>query len=353
MNMRKTAIYRDDLFLAHDPGPGHPESPQRLRVIYDELDNEDMGSHFIYPQFDPASTDTIELNHSAKLIKRIAATAGKDHAYLDGDTRTSADSYAAARLAVGALIDGIVRLDEGEIDNGFCLVRPPGHHAEHDQSMGFCLFNNIAIAARFARQELSMKRIMIIDWDLHHGNGTQHSFYDTDRVLYCSTHQYPYYPGSGSVIQTGNASGEGFTVNVPLPGGQGDAEFARIFNELFAPIARQYQPDLFLISCGFDIYDGDPLGAMTVSPAGFSYMTRIMRELAEELCGGKLLITLEGGYNLTGMRDGALAVLSELCGENVAGQGLGKKVSASLRNAAVECSPLEQALSMQKNYWKV
>lgn len=351
--MRKTAVYRDDLFLAHDPGPGHPESPERLRVIYDELDNEDIGPRFLYPQFDPASTDIIELNHSAKLIKRIAATAGRDHAYLDADTRTSADSYAAARLAVGALIDGIHRLDRKEIDNGFCLVRPPGHHAEHDQSMGFCLFNNIAVAARFALKELSMKRIMIIDWDLHHGNGTQHSFYDTNQVLYCSTHQYPYYPGSGSVMQTGNASGEGFTVNVPLPGGQGDLEFARIFNELFAPLARQYQPELFLISCGFDIYDGDPLGAMTVSPAGFAYMTRVMRELAEELCGGKLLITLEGGYNLTGMRDGALAVLSELCGEDVAGLGLSQKTAAALQQSAVECSPLDQALSMQKNYWDV
>ena len=351
--MRKTAIYRDDLFLAHDPGPSHPESPERLRVIFNELDKLESDSIFIYPQFDPASTASIELNHSAALVQQVAATAGRSHGFLDADTQTSADSYDAACLAVGALIDGIHRLDQGEIDNGFCIVRPPGHHAERDRSMGFCLFNNVAVAARWAKKELGLKRIMIVDWDLHHGNGTQHSFYDTDQVLYCSTHQFPYYPGSGAVLETGNGAGEGFTVNVPLSGGQGDLEYARIFNELFAPVARLYRPELILVSCGFDIYDGDPLGSMKVSPAGFAYMTRVMRELAEELCGGKLLITLEGGYNLTGMRDGALAVLTELCGEDIPGFGLGLKKVEAMKTADIECSQLEQAISVQKNYWKM
>lgn len=349
--MRKTAIYRDDLFLAHNPGSDHPESPQRLQVIYDELDKDVVGSHFVYPTFDPASIADLELNHAPELVKRVAATAGKDHAYLDADTRTSADSYDAACLAVGALIDGIGRLEQGEIDNGFCLVRPPGHHAEHNQSMGFCLFNNVAIAARWAQKYQAKKRIMIVDWDLHHGNGTQHSFYDTNRVLYCSTHQYPYYPGSGSVVQTGNAMGEGFTINVPLPGGQGDDEFARIFNDLFIPVARQYQPELILLSCGFDIYNGDPLGAMKVTPTGFAYMTRVMQQLADELCQGKLLVTLEGGYNLTGMRDGALAVLSELCGQNLPEQDFNNSMITALQTTSVECSPLTQSISMQKNYW--
>ncbi len=351
--MRKTAIYRDDLFLAHDPGPGHPESPERLRVIYDKLDSLENDSIFIYPQFDPASTDIIELNHSSALVKQVAATAGRSHGFLDADTQTSADSYDAACLAVGALIDGIHRLDQGEIDNGFCIVRPPGHHAERDKSMGFCLFNNVAVAARWAGKELGLKRILIVDWDLHHGNGTQHSFYDTDQVLYCSTHQFPYYPGSGAVLECGNGSGAGFTVNVPLAGGQGDLEFARIFNELFAPVARLYQPELILVSCGFDIYDGDPLGSMKVSPVGFAYMTRVMRELAEELCDGKVLITLEGGYNPAGMRDGSLAVLAELCGRQIAGFGLGAKKANPLKNADIECSQLEQAISVQKNYWKI
>jgi acetoin utilization deacetylase AcuC-like enzyme len=354
--MRKTAVYRDDLFLEHQPGYGHPESSDRLRVIYDELDKKKVGDHFIYPRFDPASHDIIRLNHSDKLVKRVADTQGVDHDYLDADTSTSARSYEAACLAVGALIDGIRRMDQGEIDNAFCPVRPPGHHAELDQSMGFCLFNNVAIGARWAMQELGMKRIMIIDWDLHHGNGTQHSFYDTEKVLYLSSHQYPYYPGTGALVETGRGEGSGYTINVPLRGGQGDMEFARIFNELVVPVARQYKPELILISCGFDIYNGDPLGAMQVSPDGFGWMTRKMVEVAEEVCNGKLLITLEGGYNLTGMRDGALAVLAELCGEKLdCGYpvNLSPEKASAFAGSKVDCSPLDQALQITKNYWEL
>ncbi len=354
--MRKTAVYRDDLFLQHQPGYSHPESPDRIRVIYDELDREIIGDHFVHPQFDPVSEDIIGLNHSQTLLKRVAATQGRDHDYLDADTSTSAESYAAACLAVGALIDGISRIEEGEIDNAFCLVRPPGHHAERDQSMGFCLFNNVAIAARWAMQEYGIKRIMIVDWDLHHGNGTQNSFYETDRVLYLSSHQYPYYPGTGAMLETGKGGGDGFTVNIPLPGGQGDMEYARIYNELVVPVARAYQPELILVSCGFDIYDGDPLGAMQVGPDGFAWMTRKMVEVAEEVCNGKLLITLEGGYNLTGMRDGALAVLAELCGERIDSGypvNLSKKRAGEFAVSSVDCSPLDQAIQIARNYWKL
>ncbi len=351
--MRKTAIYRNDLFLSHDPGTRHPESAARLQVIYDALDNLSSSTTLVYPGFDSAHQDIIELNHSSRLIRQVAATAGKSHGYLDGDTQTSADSFASACLAVGALLDGIRLLEHGEIDNCFCLVRPPGHHAEYNNSMGFCLFNNVAIAARFAIDTLGMKRIMIVDWDLHHGNGTQHSFENTDKVLFCSTHQYPYYPGTGSLSETGRGAGEGYTVNVPLGGGQGDLEFARIFNELFVPIARLYQPELILVSCGFDIYDGDPLGSMKVTPAGFAYVTRVMRELAEKLCDGKLLITLEGGYNLNGMRDGAMAVISELFRQKINGFSLSDHKAELMMNADVECFQLDQALFMQKKYWKL
>lgn len=351
--MRRTAIYRDDIFLCHDPGSGHPESAARLQVIYDALDDLSPEVNLVYPQFDPAAQDVIELNHSPGLVRKVAATAGKLHGFLDADTATSADSFASACLAVGALIDGIRLLDSGEIDNCFCPVRPPGHHAEHNNSMGFCLFNNVAVAARWAMDNLGMKRIMIVDWDIHHGNGSQHSFESTDKVLFCSTHQYPYYPGTGSISETGRGDGEGYTVNVPLSGGQGDLEFGRIFNELFVPIANLYQPELILVSCGFDIYDGDPLGSMKVTPAGFAYMTRVMRELAENLCDGKLLITLEGGYNLNGMRDGAMAVISELSKQKINGFSLSDHKSELMMNADVECFQLDQVLSMQKNYWKL
>jgi len=354
--MRKTGIYRNSLFLQHQPGFDHPETPERLQVIFDELDKEHIGKHFIYPQFEPASPAILGLNHTKQLVKRVAETQGRDHDYLDADTRTSADSYDAACLAAGALIDGITRVDSGEIDNAFCLVRPPGHHAEKDQSMGFCLFNNVAIAARWAQKELGFKKIMIIDWDLHHGNGTQHSFFDTDKVLYLSSHQYPYYPGTGALPETGTGKGAGHTINIPLPGGQGDLDFARIFNELVVPVTRQYTPELILVSCGFDIYNGDPLGAMEVTTDGFAWMTRQLVNVADEVCDGKLLVTLEGGYNLTGMRDGALAVLAELCGEKLdCGHpvNLSAEKAAALASADIPCSPLDHARQVAAMYWKL
>ncbi len=354
--MRKTAIYRDDLFLEHKTGAGHPESPERLAVIFEELDKEETANNFIYPGFDPASLDSIALNHSEKLVARVASTAGKTHDFLDADTQTSARSFDAACLAVGALVDGVNRLVNGEIDNCFALVRPPGHHAEFDRSMGFCLFNNIAVAAKYAREHLGIERIFIMDWDLHHGNGTQNSFYDTDQVLYCSTHQYPYYPGTGGHDEIGKGDGRGYTVNVPLPGGQDDLAYATIFNRLVAPLIREYKPQLIMVSCGFDIYQGDPLGAMQVTPAGFAYLTRTMVSLAEEVCNGHLLVTLEGGYNLTGMRDGALAVLTELVGKEL-NTGypvfLNAKIATELAEADIPLMSLEQALERAKKNWKL
>ncbi len=357
--MRKTAVYRNDLFLEHQPGYDHPESPERLRVIYRELDREDVGSLFLYPAFEPASTETIALNHSPALIEKVASTAGHAHDFLDADTRTSEQSYAAALLAAEALVDAVNRLDRGEMDNAFCLVRPPGHHAERDRSMGFCLFNNVAIAAHWAVEKLDYSRVMIVDWDLHHGNGTQHSFYDSDSVLYCSTHQYPYYPGTGAIPETGSGAGQGCTVNIPLAGGQGDREFACIFNELIIPVARRFGPELILVSAGFDIYDGDPLGAMKVTPAGFAYMTRALVHLATEVCGGRMVVTLEGGYNLQGMKDGALAVLSELCGERLSDDlplfldpETAEKLEKSDRSS-VRLPVVDQVLQVVKNYWDI
>lgn len=354
--MRKTAIYRDDLFLEHQPGFNHVESPDRIRVIFDALDENQYGGNFLYPSFDPASLEAIGRNHDAAHIKHVAATAGKSHGFLDADTQTSEKSYDAACLAAGALINGINKLDSGEIDNAFCLVRPPGHHAERDHSMGFCLFNNVAIAAYYALAELGYERVMIFDWDLHHGNGTQHSFYDSDKVLYCSTHQYPYYPGTGAVPEVGKGAGQGYTVNVPLSGGQGDLEFASIVNKLIIPLVHAYKPDLLLVSAGFDTYDGDPLGAMRVSPAGFAYMSRVLRQAADEVCNGKLLVTLEGGYNLNGMLHGALAVLSELAGAE-AGVEYEDELTEAKAKELAEASPtiaaLDQALTVAKNFWNL
>ncbi|MGM0680755.1 MAG: histone deacetylase family protein [Thermodesulfobacteriota bacterium] len=343
----KTAVFKDDLFLEHDPGSSHIESPRRLKVIYNRLNEE--GGDFYYPGAEPAGQELLRLNHSSSYIHKIKATAGKTFSILDPDTCTSSRSYEAACLAAGAVVQGLKMLVDKKIDNGFALVRPPGHHAEAAAAMGFCLFNNIAIGARYALKHLGMERILIVDWDLHHGNGTQHSFYGTDQVLYFSTHQYPCYPGSGAIAELGNGMGEGFNLNVPLSGGQGDEEFARIFNELLVPLAREYSPDIILISAGFDIYRGDPLGAMRVTEAGFAYMTRVLMELAREVCAGRLFLTLEGGYDLKGMSDGILAVLKELSGIGFLNDSDLKRY----RNSNVSLGILEKVQKVAENYWKL
>ncbi len=201
-----------------------------------------MAAQLVYPSFPKASVSSIQLNHNPELVRTVAATASRVATFLDADTRTSSDSYEAALMAAGAAIDGIKRLERGEIDNGFCLVRPPGHHAESNRAMGFCLFNTLAVATKWAIRHLGLHRIMIVDWDLHHGNGTQKSFYRNEKVLYCSYHQFPFYPGTGALAESGKGRGWGDTVNIPLSTGHGDLEFARIFNDIFIPLANLSSP---------------------------------------------------------------------------------------------------------------
>jgi acetoin utilization deacetylase AcuC-like enzyme len=310
--MNQTGIVKDNRYMDHDMGAYHPESPDRLKVVYEMLEDSDMTGKFHKVPVRSAKREELLLVHSANYIDLLEATDGKDSTYLDPDTQTSAGSYKAALLAAGGLCEAIASVHSGELKNVFALVRPPGHHAEKSRAMGFCLFNNVAIGARFAQETLHMSRILILDWDLHHGNGTQHSFEDDPSILYMSTHQSPYYPGSGSREEVGTGKGEGYTVNVPLSTGYGDGEFTAIFEEVFKPIALAFKPDLILVSAGFDTYYGDPLGGMKVSPGGFAGITRSIMDMAESCCGGKMVITLEGGYNLQGMRDSTKAVLREL-----------------------------------------
>ena len=325
--MVKTAILKSDTFLKHDPGFAHVENPSRLEVIFDGLKSLAGRENLSFPVPEPATRNDLLRVHSAEHVDRIAATADKVYDFLDSDTATSANSHAAACLAAGALIGAARLVAEGAAANAFALVRPPGHHAEHGYAKGFCLFNNVAVAAAFAVTELGFKRVLVIDWDLHHGNGTQNSFYQTDQVLYFSTHMYPYYPGSGALNELGSGRGEGYNVNVPLSGGMNDLAYATIFNEVLVPIARQYQPEMIMVSAGYDIYYGDPLGTMAVTETGFAYLTRVVKNLADELCDGRLLLTLEGGYNLTGLRDGVLASLGELAGVPGAAESAGKIAS--------------------------
>ncbi len=351
--MRKTAIFKNDLFLEHIPDINHVESPERLRVIYEQLQEPPLNDLFLYPEFEPATVEALELNHTKEHIMQVAGTAGKAFSSLDPDTKASSKSYDAACLAAGAVISGMEMIVHGEIDNGLALVRPPGHHAEADRAMGFCLFNNVAIGARHGLQNLGLERIAIIDWDLHHGNGTQHSFYTTNRVLYFSSHAYPYYPGSGSLGEVGAGEGEGYTVNVPLSGGQDDRAFARIFKEIALPVTREFRPDFILVSAGFDTYYNDPLGTMSVTERGYGAMTRQLVDLAAEMCDGRLLVVLEGGYNLRGLRDGVLAVLAELCGDPACPGKVDEAALQAVINADREVGVVEQVRNIAKRYWSL
>jgi acetoin utilization deacetylase AcuC-like enzyme len=344
--MQRIGVVADPLYMDHHSANYHPENPDRLRSIYHMLEKEDMNALFesLIPR--EATLEELEWIHTPSYIQHIESTKGCGHRMLDPDTYVSSETYRVAKLAAGALLVLIDSLFEGRIQAGFALVRPPGHHAEANRGMGFCIYNNVAVAARYAQQRKWADRVLIVDWDLHHGNGTQHSFESDPSVLYFSTHQYPYYPGTGHAEEVGRGEGKGFTVNVPLPGGQGDTDFALCFQEILLPIAREYRPDLILVSAGFDIYYMDPLGGMKVTDAGFGQLAKILHQLAEEVCSGRILFTLEGGYDLEGLTQGVKMVLLALRGE-----------SPDLKASGPAHPSTEKLLAairkIQRAYWKI
>jgi len=343
----QTAVVRDEIYLQHLTGDYHPESHHRLEVVYEMLNDEEMEGRFGILSPRPATQQELEFNHSVNYINQVAATAGRSFSMLDPDTTTSPRSWEAAQMAVGGVLVAIDKvMEEGGVKNAFALVRPPGHHAERNKGMGFCLFNNIAIGAHYARKKYLLDRILIVDWDLHHGNGTQNAFYDDPHIVYFSTHQYPYYPGSGSIDDDGRGEGKGFTINVPLPGGQGDQDFTGIYREILEPIASGFKPQLILVSAGYDIYFQDPLGAMKVTPEGFATLTSSIMDMAQSNCQGRLLITLEGGYHLSGLRDSVKATLKELTGESIlsGSKREGKKLSSTEKI-------IEKVRGIHKTYW--
>ena len=312
--MSKTGIVKDKRYLNHDMGAYHVESPERLVHIYKAI--ADLSGLFTEIPPRMATRKEIATIHDPAYIDRIAATAGRE-VHLDPDTSTSPKSYETACLAAGGVMAAIDAVMKNDCSNAFALVRPPGHHAERDRAMGFCIFNNVAIGAQHARQAHGLERILIVDWDLHHGNGTQHAFYADPGVLYFSTHQYPFYPGTGHFTEIGEGAGRGYTVNVPLSPWYGDADYANIFRHILAPIALAYQPQLILVSAGFDIYAADPLGGMAVTEQGFARLTAIIMEIAQAVSAGRMVMTLEGGYHVEGQALSVREVLKQMAGESV------------------------------------
>ena len=305
-----TAVVSDARMLAHDPGRGHPERPDRLRVLLDHLEDA-AGLVRLRPR--PATEDELALVHTRAHVERVASTAGQPRVVFDPDTIASPDSYEAARLAAGSLLVGCEAILADEVRSAFALVRPPGHHAERERVMGFCFFNNVAVAAAFLGTR-GIRRVAIVDWDVHHGNGTQHIFETDPDVLYVSTHQYPYYPGTGAAEEVGRGAGAGRTLNLPFPAGFGDAEYVQAFHEIVLPVCRQFVPEFVLVSAGFDCDQRDPLAAMAVTPAGFAAMARACTEIARESAGGRIAAVLEGGYDLGALVDGVDAVLAAMRG---------------------------------------
>jgi acetoin utilization deacetylase AcuC-like enzyme len=285
-------------YLKHETGRHHPEEPARLTAIIRHLEATGMLAELVHGEPVEPSPAWLALAHTPEYIQAIEEACLRGVRALDPDTFISPDSYRAALLAVSGALLAVDQVMEGTVASAFVALRPPGHHAERERAMGFCLFNNVAIAARYAQQRYGLKRILIVDWDVHHGNGTQHTFEDDRTVLFFSTHQYPFYPGSGRASERGTGAGLGYTINVPLAAGCGDREYNEVFERVLYPAARAFQPNLVLISAGFDAHRDDPLAGMVVTEDGYARMTAMVRDIAEQFCEGRVVSLLEGGYNL-------------------------------------------------------
>ncbi len=295
----KTGIVYHDRFLDHDTGVSHPERPDRLRSITAQLKSQSLWSEIHHLMIDPADEEHILRVHDPRHLRFIRESCAVGRRLLDeGDTVVSAQSYAVALLAAGGVLAAVDAVVQSTLRNAFCAIRPPGHHACRDRVMGFCLFNNIAIAARYAQSVHRIKRIVIVDWDVHHGNGTQEIFYEDATVLYISTHQYPLWPGTGSRDERGAGAGSGYTLNIPLRPGSGEDEYVAAFQTQILPAIDAFRPDLFLISAGFDAHMDDPLASMNLTEDSFQKMTALIAESARKHCEGRIVSLLEGGYNL-------------------------------------------------------
>lgn len=298
----KTGFVYDDIYLEHKTTEGHPEAPQRLIAIVDRLKAKGL-----YPQLfklspKPVSSEWLTMVHSPEYIQRVRRSCEEGAGYLDSmDVPISPKSYEAALAAVEGVLHAIDAVMQKKVTNAFCAVRPPGHHALKDKAMGFCIFNNIAVGTRYVQKKHSLSRILIVDWDVHHGNGTQAMFYNDPSVLYFGVHQYPFYPGTGSETEKGSGEGLNYNINVPLPAGSGDADYVRVFKEKLEPAAFAFSPDFVLISAGFDAHKDDLLGSMKVTAQGFAELTQIVKAIAEKCCEGRLVSILEGGYHPDGL----------------------------------------------------
>jgi acetoin utilization deacetylase AcuC-like enzyme len=306
----KVAIYDDPIFREHDSGAGHPERPERVDAVRRGIVEAGLTERLSWPAVRPATDAELLRVHTEKHVRSVEATKGRTVAF-DPDTQAGPRTYEAALHAAGAVVDAVAAVLDGRLDRAFCLSRPPGHHAESEHVMGFCYFNNVAVAAAEAL-ERGVARVLIVDFDVHHGNGTQEIFYLDPRVLYVSSHQFPFYPGTGLQIEQGSGKGRGFTSNLPMPAGSGDADYLRVYREIVLPMARAFDPELVIVSAGFDAFGGDPLASMNLTAGGYGALAGICLEAA---ANGRAVFALEGGYDLDGLATSGAAVTRVLLGE--------------------------------------
>lgn len=298
----RTGFVYDCLYLEHKTPPGHPESPARLTAIVEKLKADGVYAQLASLTPQAAPLDRIQAIHSPKYLQRVRTSCETGEEYVDSpDVPISRKSYAVALAAAGGVLRAVDAVMQGEVTNAFCAVRPPGHHALEDRAMGFCLFNNVAIGTRYVQQQYGLSRVLIVDWDVHHGNGTQAAFYDDPSVLYFSVHQSPFYPGSGAEAEKGRGQGLNGTINVPLPGGSGDQEYVEAFEQKLRPAALAFSPQFVFVSAGFDAHENDTLGGMRVTTEGYGKLSRIVKGIADQCCEGRLVAVLEGGYGLAGL----------------------------------------------------
>jgi acetoin utilization deacetylase AcuC-like enzyme len=313
--MAETVILTDQSFDAHT-WHGHVEQAARLEAVRAALDASGLHSALSHLVPRAAPDDALEAVHTPHMLSRVRHLAGFGGGQIDGDTYVTMDSWDAATLAAGAALGAVEAVAGARFDHAFALVRPPGHHATPGRAMGFCLVNNVAVAARHAVRRLGLGRVAIVDYDVHHGNGTQDIFYADPQVLFVSTHAAPFYPGTGALDEIGAPDARGATLNVPLPYGVGDEGYAHVFDTVVAPALRRFRPELILVSAGYDAHWSDPLGPMVLSVAGYSALTARLIALADELCGGKIVMVLEGGYNLDALGACVVASLRLLLGRD-------------------------------------
>ena len=310
-----TALFSHPDFLLHDNGAHHPERAARLDAIESRLKVESLWDGLLHPDFAPAREAQLEYSHTPALVNQIKDLARNGGGQIDADTRVNDVSFDVAKLAVGASIGAVAGVLRMDFDNAFVASRPPGHHAESARAMGFCLFNSIAIAARYAQKEHGLERVAIVDFDVHHGNGTQEIFYSDGSVFFASVHQSPLYPGTGRSSERGAGDGEGVTLNIPLEAGHGDAEYSQVWDEVGREV-KKFAPELILVSAGFDAHARDPLGGMNLSAQGYANMMRSTLAWANEVCDGRVVCVLEGGYDLKGLSESVEMVIRVLSGEN-------------------------------------